>query len=52
MLRGAFTNPAVTNLLLDDRPAPGGHTYTADRPRVLPVHEAAPHLPGSRLRPG
>ncbi|WNM34789.1 aconitate hydratase AcnA [Streptomyces sp. Li-HN-5-11] len=42
MLRGAFTNPAVKNLLLDDHPGPGGHAYTADRSRVLPVHEAAP----------
>ncbi|MFJ8109178.1 aconitate hydratase AcnA [Streptomyces sp. NPDC096132] len=42
MLRGAFTNAAVTNLLLDDQPGPGGHAYTADGTRVLPVHEAAP----------
>ncbi|WP_416979739.1 aconitate hydratase AcnA [Streptomyces sp. T028] len=45
MLRGAFTNAAVTNLLLDGRPAPGGHAYTADGTRVLPVHEAAPTYP-------
>ncbi|ELS51114.1 putative Aconitate hydratase 1 [Streptomyces viridochromogenes Tue57] len=42
MLRGAFTNAAVINLLLTDRPSPGGHAHTADRTRVLPVHEAAP----------
>jgi aconitate hydratase len=42
MLRGAFTNPAVKNLLLEDHPGPGGHAYTADRSSVLPVHEAAP----------
>ncbi|GAA3804597.1 aconitate hydratase AcnA [Streptomyces phyllanthi] len=46
MLRGAFTNAAVTNLLLDDAgtrvPGPGGHAYTADGARVLPVHRAAP----------
>ncbi|MGW3563867.1 aconitate hydratase AcnA [Streptomyces sp. NPDC000941] len=45
MLRGAFTNAAVTNLLLDApdaQPGPGGHAYTADGARVLPVHQAAP----------
>ncbi|MER7786831.1 aconitate hydratase AcnA [Streptomyces sp. NPDC097640] len=45
MLRGAFTNAAVTNLLLDTPggpPGPGGHAYTADGARVLPVHLAAP----------
>lgn len=45
MLRGAFTNAAVTNLLLDDadaQPGPGGHAYTADGAQVLPVHLAAP----------
>jgi aconitate hydratase len=42
MLRGAFTNPAVRNRLVGDHAAPGGHAYTADRARVLPVHEAAP----------
>ncbi|MFE0251269.1 aconitate hydratase AcnA [Streptomyces sp. NPDC059010] len=46
MLRGAFTNAAVTNLLLDgDAAAPpgsGGHAYTADGALVLPVHQAAP----------
>ncbi|MEU4892722.1 aconitate hydratase AcnA [Streptomyces sp. NPDC044780] len=41
MLRGAFTNPAVDNLMAPDRPGPGGHAYTADRTRVLPVHQAA-----------
>ncbi|MDX2819546.1 aconitase family protein [Streptomyces ipomoeae] len=46
MLRGAFTNAAVTNLLLDHdsvaRPGPGGHARTADGAHVLPVHQAAP----------
>ncbi|MEU3855141.1 aconitate hydratase AcnA [Streptomyces sp. NPDC029554] len=42
MLRGAFTNAAVTNLLLDAQPGPGGHAYTADGAQVLPVHLAAP----------
>ncbi|MFD7503762.1 aconitate hydratase [Streptomyces sp. NPDC059850] len=42
MLRGAFTNPAVANLLPGTRKGPGAHTHTADRTRVLPVHEAAP----------
>ncbi|MFF3821557.1 aconitate hydratase AcnA [Streptomyces bluensis] len=45
MLRGAFTNAGVTNLLLNDadaQPGPGGYAYTADGTHVLPVHEAAP----------
>ncbi|WP_246098054.1 hypothetical protein [Streptomyces botrytidirepellens] len=42
MLRGAFTNPAVTNQLPGTRSGAGAHTYTADRTRVLPVYEAAP----------
>ncbi|GHG99667.1 aconitate hydratase AcnA [Streptomyces lanatus] len=42
MLRGAFTNPAVRNLLLTGRTAPAGHAYTADGSDVLPVHLAAP----------
>ncbi len=43
MLRGAFTNPAVTNLLLADSPGRrGGWARSADRTAVLPVHEAAP----------
>ncbi|MDX2939363.1 aconitate hydratase AcnA [Streptomyces ipomoeae] len=46
MLRGAFTNAAVTNLLLDHdsvaRSGPGGHARTADGAHVLPVHQAAP----------
>ncbi|GAA4058727.1 hypothetical protein [Streptomyces shaanxiensis] len=43
MLRGAFTNAAVTNLLLDEAPpGPGGHAYTADGTHILPVHQAAP----------
>lgn len=41
MLRGAFSNAAVVNRLLDSTP-PGGHAYSADGTRVLPVHEAAP----------
>ncbi|GAA2280148.1 hypothetical protein GCM10010145_60050 [Streptomyces ruber] len=42
MLRGAFTNPAVTDLPLSDRPGPGGWARTAGRTAVLPVYEAAP----------
>ncbi|MFF7653096.1 aconitase family protein [Streptomyces sp. NPDC007983] len=42
MLRGAFTNPAVTNLLPGTRRGAGAHAYTADRAQVLPVYEAAP----------
>ncbi|MFI6703659.1 aconitate hydratase AcnA [Streptomyces sp. NPDC050509] len=43
MLRGAFTNAAVTNRLLDPaHDLSGGHAHTADRTAVLPVHEAAP----------
>ncbi|GGV72593.1 aconitate hydratase [Streptomyces griseoloalbus] len=43
MLRGAFTNAAVRNRLLDPPgDYKGGHAYTADRSAVLPVHEAAP----------
>ncbi|MET9973026.1 hypothetical protein ABZZ80_46035 [Streptomyces sp. NPDC006356] len=42
MLRGAFTNAAVTNLLPGIPPLPGGHAYTADGTEVLPVHRAAP----------
>lgn len=41
MLRGAFTNAAVTNLLLDRQPGPGGHAATADGTDALPVHQAA-----------
>ncbi|MFJ7998153.1 aconitate hydratase AcnA [Streptomyces sp. NPDC096310] len=44
MLRGAFTNAAVTNRMLDGvhDELRGGHAHTADRTAVLPVHEAAP----------
>ncbi|WP_019357907.1 aconitate hydratase AcnA [Streptomyces sp. AA1529] len=43
MLRGAFTNAAVSNqLLIEDGELRGGHAYAADRSAVLPVHEAAP----------
>ncbi|MFD5753599.1 aconitate hydratase AcnA [Streptomyces sp. NPDC127033] len=44
MLRGAFTNAAVTNRLLGEPHdgLRGGHAPTADRTAVLPVHEAAP----------
>ncbi|GAB3206053.1 aconitate hydratase AcnA [Marinactinospora endophytica] len=42
MLRGAFTNPAVANLLLPpESRGGGGRAYTADRSRVEPVHTAA-----------
>ncbi|MGA2000663.1 MAG: aconitate hydratase AcnA [Terriglobales bacterium] len=43
MLRGAFTNRAVVNLMLGDKqPEEGAWTYTADRSTVVPVYEAAP----------
>lgn len=42
MLRGAFTDAAVTNLLPGVPPRPGGDAYTADGTGVLPVHQAAP----------
>ncbi|MFI6579267.1 aconitate hydratase AcnA [Nocardiopsis sp. NPDC050513] len=43
MVRGAFANPAATNLLLpEDMRGRGGHAWTADRSRVEPaVHAAA-----------
>ncbi|WP_228034074.1 aconitate hydratase [Streptomyces spongiae] len=47
MLRGAFTNAAVANLLLDTdthadaQPGSGGHAHTADGTHVLPVYQAA-----------
>ncbi len=42
MLRGAFTNPAVSNLLLPpESRGGGGHAYTADRDRIEPVDPAA-----------
>ncbi|MGW0790612.1 aconitate hydratase AcnA [Streptomyces sp. NPDC002911] len=43
MLRGAFSNAAVSNRLLEETGEyRGGHAHTADRRTVLPVHEAAP----------
>ncbi|MDA0564450.1 aconitate hydratase AcnA [Streptomonospora sp. S1-112] len=42
MLQGAFTNPAVANLLLPpEARGGGGRAYTADRTRVEPVYAAA-----------
>ncbi|WP_067968087.1 aconitate hydratase AcnA [Nocardiopsis trehalosi] len=42
MLRGAFTNPAVANLLLPpEERGTGGRARTADGTRVAPVYEAA-----------
>ncbi|MDR7303645.1 aconitate hydratase AcnA [Haloactinomyces albus] len=42
MLRGAFTNPAVTNHLLPpESRGSGGHAYTADHDRILPAYEAS-----------
>ncbi|WP_051064690.1 aconitate hydratase, partial [Nocardiopsis halotolerans] len=42
MLRGAFTNPAVANLLLPEgERGRGGHARTADGTRVAPVFQAA-----------
>ncbi|MGY6655515.1 aconitate hydratase AcnA [Amycolatopsis sp. TRM77291] len=42
MLRGAFTNPTLTNLILPpDGDRRGAWAYTADRTQVVPVHEAA-----------
>lgn len=50
MLRGAFTNAAVTNHLLagSHDELRGGHAHTADRTAVLPVHEAAPTYRAAR----
>ncbi|MFB3813835.1 MAG: aconitate hydratase AcnA [Terriglobales bacterium] len=43
MLRGAFTNPAVTNLMLNGQvTGRGALTYSADGKSILPVYEAAP----------
>jgi aconitate hydratase len=48
MLRGAFTNPAVANLLLPpDERRPGGFAYTADLSSVEPVLAAARSGPGT-----
>ncbi|WP_437880662.1 aconitate hydratase AcnA [Pseudomonas sp. LRF_L74] len=41
MLRGAFTNRAVRNQLLDEQPGVGAWARTADGAQVLPVYEAA-----------
>ena len=42
MLRGAFTNRAVVNLMLGPKqPGKGAWAYTADRWATLPVYEAA-----------
>ncbi|WP_063047033.1 aconitate hydratase AcnA [Nocardia pseudovaccinii] len=42
MLRGAFTNPNIANLLLQaDETRRGAWAYTADRTRVEPVFDAA-----------
>jgi aconitate hydratase A / 2-methylisocitrate dehydratase len=42
MLRGAFTNPTVTNLLLPpDEHRRGAWAYTADGTEVLPAYDAA-----------
>ncbi|GAB2893045.1 aconitate hydratase AcnA [Streptomyces mayteni] len=42
MLRGAFTNAAVANLLLPEgERGRGGHARAVDGERILPVHEAA-----------
>jgi aconitate hydratase len=41
MLRGAFTNRSVRNLLLDEQPGLGAWALTADGKQVLPVYEAS-----------
>lgn len=41
MLRGAFTNRSVRNLLLSDKPGLGAWAWTADGEQVLPVYEAS-----------
>lgn len=41
MLRGAFTNRSVRNLLLGEQPGLGAWAWTADGQQVLPVYEAS-----------
>jgi len=41
MLRGAFTNRAVRNLLLADQPGTGAWAWAADGKRVLALYEAS-----------
>lgn len=41
MLRGAFSNRAVRNLLLGEQPGLGAWAWTADGQQVLPVYEAS-----------
>lgn len=41
MLRGAFTNRSVRNLLLGEQPGQGAWAWTADGEQVLPVYEAS-----------
>jgi aconitate hydratase len=41
MLRGAFTNRSVRNMLLGEQPGLGAWAWTADGQQVLPVYEAS-----------
>ncbi|SDI23621.1 aconitate hydratase [Pseudomonas flavescens] len=41
MLRGAFSNRSVRNLLLGEQPGLGAWAWTADGEQVLPVYEAS-----------
>lgn len=41
MLRGAFTNRSVRNLLLKEQPGPGAWARTADGEQVLPLYDAS-----------
>ena len=41
MLRGAFTNRAVRNLLLGEQPGQGAWAWTADGEQVMPVYAAS-----------
>jgi len=41
MLRGAFTNRSVRNLLLAEQPGLGAWAWTADGEQVLPLYEAS-----------
>jgi aconitate hydratase len=41
MLRGAFTNRSVRNLLLGEQPGLGAWAWTADGQQILPVYEAS-----------
>lgn len=49
MLRGAFTNRSVRNLLLGEQPGLGAWAWTADGQQVLPVYEASASYLAERI---